>query len=264
MVGREIEGPVTTDDRTGGRRRALDSEGRGTMPEVHETSAPGDSLPWGFILDPEANRRALGDVQERGLRAARDLADRVISSIGATERPPTGDHRKGAIPSDAPPNDPIVDLLRAWSEVGARVLAELTAASPSQPDHAGSDAPAGGMAVDVNDQGPPTTWRLRVNRRGLLLASAELWLCNPQSHPVGPLCLGLDDLRRSTGTVVSSDLLRLDPSTVELPARCARAVAVTLSADDPLEPGVYRGMLQADGAPEFGVIVELTVEDPGR
>ena len=84
-----------------------------------------------------------------------------------------------------------------------------------------------------------------------------------ESHPVGPLGLGLGDLRRSTGTVVSSDLLRLDPGTVELPARCARAVAVTLSVGDPLDPGVYRGMLQADGAPEFGVIVELTVENPG-
>ncbi len=233
------------------------------MPEEHENSAPGDGLPWGFILDPAANRRALGDVQERGLRAARDLADRVISSIGAAERPPTGDLRNGAAASDAPPNDPIADLLRAWSEVGARVLAELTAASRSQPDQAGRNASAGGMAVDVNGHGPPTTWRLRVDRRGLLLAAAELWLCNSQSHPVGPLCLGLGDLQRSTGTVVSSDHLRLDPSTVELPARCARAVAVTLSVDDPLQPGVYRGLLQADGAPEFGVIVELTVENPG-
>ncbi len=233
------------------------------MPEEHENSAPGDGLPWGFILDPAANRRALGDVQERGLRAARDLADRVISSIAATERPSTGDHRNGTAASDAPFNEPIVDLLRAWSEVGARALAQLTAGSGSQPDQAGRDAPAGGMAVEVNGQGPPTTWRLRVDRRGLLLAAAELWLCNSQSHPVGPLGLGLGDLRRSTGTVVSSDLLRLDPGTVELPARCARAVAVTLSVGDPLDPGVYRGMLQADGAPEFGVIVELTVENPG-
>ena len=38
---------------------------------------------------------------------------------------------------------------------------------------------------------------------------------------------------------------------------------MTLSVDDPLEPGVYRGMLHADGAPEFGVMVELTVENPG-
>ena len=77
---------MTTDDRTGGRRRALDSEGKGTMPEEHENSAPGDGLPWGFILDPAANRRALGDVQERGLRAARDLAD------GSSPRspPPSG------------------------------------------------------------------------------------------------------------------------------------------------------------------------------
>ena len=233
------------------------------MPEEHEKSAPGDGLPWGFILDPAANRRALGDVQERGLRAARDLADRVISSIGATERTPTDDLRNGATASDAPPNDPIVDLLRAWSEVGARVLAELTAGSGSQPDRSGRDAPGGGMAVDVSGQGTPTTWRIRVDRRGLLLAAAELWLCNSQSHPVGPLSLGISDLQRSSSTLVSSDHLRLDPSTVELPARCARAVAVTLSVDDPLEPGVYRGMLQADGAPEFGVIVELRVENPG-
>ncbi len=233
------------------------------MPEEHENSAPGDGLPWGFILDPAANGRALGDVQERGLRAARDLADRVISSIGATERPPTGDLGNGVGPSEAPPNDPIADLLRAWSEVGARVLAELTSGSGSRPDRAGRDAPAGGMAVDVNRQGPPTTWRLRADRRGLLLSAAELWLCNSRSHPVGPLGLGIGDLQSSKGSLVSSDHVRLDPSTVELPARCARALALTVSVDDPLEPAVYRGMLHADGAPQFGVMVELTVENPG-
>jgi len=37
-------------------------------------------------------------------------------------------------------------------------------------------------------------------------------------------------------------------------------VVVTLGAETPLEPGTYRGVVQAEGAPNLWITLELTVQ----
>jgi hypothetical protein len=229
------------------------------MPEMQEDSAPGRHLPWGFVLDPAANARALGDVPQRGLQAARELADRVISTIDTGDRADTGGPRNRASTAAAGTTDPIGELLRAWSEVAASTLAALTAGGGPRPP--GSGPEGGRITVDANGQGPPTTWSVLLDQDGQLLAP-ELWLCNSLPHSVGPLELRLTGLSSSTGAPAGAHRLLPDPDTVELPARSAAAVAMRLVGAEPLEPGVYRGVLEAEGVPTLGVTLELTVVDP--
>ena len=64
-----------------------------------------------------------------------------------------------------------------------------------------------------------------------------------------------------TEPLISAHCLRFDPpEPAELPARTARGVVVTLSPERPFEPGIYRGVIQAEGAPNLSITFELTVQ----
>ena len=96
------------------------------MPERAENANSSAGLPWAFVLDPAANAASLGDVQRRGLEAARQLVDRAIARSGPTadarsDRPSREDH-SGAEPQ---PGDPLVELIRCWTELTAQVLSRL-------------------------------------------------------------------------------------------------------------------------------------------
>jgi len=216
---------------------------------------PGERLPWGFVLDPAANARALGDVQRRGLEAARELVERVASTLN----PPGGDPvaRPSPARSTNGQNPVVGDLVQGWWEVAGRVLTEL-AGTPDPPP--GRPAPEGRAEVDVNSGDRPAVWRIQAEPDGSLIGSGELWLRNPQPSPVGPLRLGVGDLRTPAGTLISSGCVVFEPAeAAELPARSARGFVVSLDVENPLEPGAYRGVVQAEGAPRLWVPVELTV-----
>lgn len=220
-------------------------------------NAPGERLPWSFVLDPAANAKALGDVQRRGLEAARELVDRVASTIAPSDEESGPGHANGSTDPATGQGPPIADLVQDWWEVAGRVLAGLAAGTSSSGGHL---PPDGAVEVDVHAAGP-TVWRVRSDPSGRLIAPGELWLRNRQPHPVGPLSLGVGDLRAPDGTLISAHCLRFDPpEPAELPARTARGVAVTLSPERPFEPGIYRGVVQAQGAPNLSITLELTVQ----
>ena len=96
---------------------------------------------------------------------------------------------------------------------------------------------------------------------GQLLDPTELWLHNPSSQPVGYLRLTVGELRAPDGRLFGPGVIGFDPAEIAvLPARSARGAVVSLSAEDHLEPGIYRGMVLADGAPDLWVSLELAVE----
>jgi hypothetical protein len=228
------------------------------MPEQdNKKGTLGEGLPWGFVLDPAANVRALGDVQRRGLQAARELVDRVVATIDHSGSPP-GPAWNGARSAGTEEKAPLGDLMQAWWELAARVMAAVppTGSTPSSRPA----PPEGSIEVDVTGGGLPLPWRLRADTSGRLLVPAELWLHNPSSHPVGPIRLSVGDLRASVGALLGPGRLRFDPPGVlDLPARSARGIVMTLSVGEPLEPGTYRGLLQADGAPNLWVTLEIAV-----
>jgi hypothetical protein len=77
---------------------------------------------------------------------------------------------------------------------------------------------------------------------------------------VGPLRLSAGDLRASDGTLLGARTLRFDPpEAAVLPARSARGVVLSLAAEEPLEPATYRGVVQAEGAQDLWVTLEIEV-----
>jgi len=223
----------------------------------HEKGTLGDGLPWGFVLDPVANARALGDVQRRGLKAARELVDSVVSTIDHSGSSPAAPWNGARTGTEQKP--PLADLMQAWWELAARVMAAVptTDAAPSRR----LEPPEGSIIVDLTGEDRPTPWRLRADADGRLLVPAELWLHNPSPHPVGPIRPSVGELRASVGALLGPGCLRFDPSgAIDLPARSARGFAGTLTVEGPLEPGTYRGIVQAEGAPDLWVTLEIVVE----
>jgi len=193
-----------------------------------------------------------------GLEAARELVERVASTVNHSGDEPGPTHSNGATGPRNGQSPPVGDFVQDWWEAAARVLTEL----------AGGPGPTGGPTssgssteVDVHGTSRGPVWQVQTDSNGRLMAPSELWLRNAQPCPVGPLRLSAGDLRAPDGTIVSSRCLRFDPpEAAGLPARSARGVVVTLCVEKPLEPGTYRGVVQAEGAPNLWITLELTVQ----
>jgi hypothetical protein len=70
-------------------------------------------------------------------------------------------------------------------------------------------------------------------------------------------CAALTD---AGGEVLAAGV-SFDPSEVPLlPPRSSRGVVISVAASGPPRPAIYRGTIQADGAPALWLPVEVTVE----
>jgi len=200
------------------------------------TNGPGRSAP---LFDPVAGMRAMADIQADGLRAASDLLERMLGSEQDAPRAAPSRSREGDYTA----------LVDAWSQL-LRLAAGL-----ARPADSGSVT----VAVDSSTVGPPL--RLVLDRaEEANSAAAEIWLHNGTSTAVGPLtprCAALTD----AGGEVLSAVVSFDPSEVPLlPPRSSRGVVISVAASGPPHPGIYRGTIQADGAPALWLPVEVTVE----
>src|ERR1700722_13607894 len=227
------------------------------MSEEHSKAA-GERLPWGFVLDPTANATALGDVQRRGVEAARELTERVASTINHAGDERGVAHANGATGPEAGQSPPVGDFVQDWWEAAARLLTEL-AGGPGPPG--GRTSAESTTEVDVHGTSRAPVWRVQADSNGRLMAPSELWLRNAQPRPIGPLRIGAGDLRAPDGALISSRGLRFGPRDLpEVPARSGRGVVETLVAETPPEPGTCRGVVQAEGAPNLWITLELTVQ----
>ena len=192
----------------------------------------------GIGFDPVAGVRMMADIQAEGLRAAGELLERVLQSEP---------DRNGHAPSPAADYTTLVD---AWGELLRRTVSGLAPGGPG----------ALTVSVDAAGVGPPV--RLALDESTLDSgAAAEVWLHNGTSSPVGPLVLRCGDLRNSEGTQLEDAEVRFDPPRVEpLPARSSRAVTVSLLATGPPGRGIYRGTIQAEGAPRLWLPLEVAIE----
>jgi hypothetical protein len=182
----------------------------------------------------------MADIQAEGLRAAGDLLERVLGTEAGP--PATG---------EASPASEYQAFVDAWIEVLRQTFAGL-----AQP-------PAGErvtVPVEANGIGPPV--RLAVGPASEPGArSAEVWLHNGSRSVVGPVAFRCGELSDARGEPLAGVEVRFDPEEVEaMPARSSRAVTVSLAGEDPLDPGTYRGTIQALGAPGVWLPLEVVVE----
>jgi hypothetical protein len=192
------------------------------------------------LFDPVAGMRAMAEIQADGLRAASELFDRMLKPD--EQAPPL---------SSRPPARDYTALVDAWAELLARIAAGL--AQPAQPDTVT-------VPVDSGAAGP--TVRFVLERcEPPASATTEIWLHNGTSARVGPLILRCGELSAADGAVLDGAQLQFDPAEVDLlPPRSSRGVLASLAASGSLRPGIYRGTIQADGAPNLWLPVEATVQ----
>ena len=205
--------------------------------EQDDANARGRSIP---LFDPVAGMRAMADIQADGLRAASELLERML-----------GHDREGLGPRDPTPASNYAPLVDAWADLLQRIAAGLT--QPVQP---------GGVTVPVDSSGvgPPVRLSLEEYRREDDAAVAELWLHNGTPSAVGPLALRCGPLTASDGSVLEGAEVRFEPGKVaRLPPRSSRGVLVSLAATGSPRSGVYRGTIQADGAPKLWLPVEVAI-----
>jgi hypothetical protein len=233
---------------------------------MEQSSSHGESdFPWGFAFDPAANVRALGDVQRRGLHAAGQAVDRLLSTMdpgGARAGPAAGDHgtegRRDGSDSD------IGRLAALWTELVTSGLSEMMRlGSPAGQNGSGTihtDSEARAW-VDVGSGQSAGSVEVEADPSGSTRTPGEVWLHNHSGGPLGPVRLHSGELRSPDGVTIPSAAVRFDPPVVEeLPERSSRGVGVSLGADRPPAPGVYRGIIQAVGAPAVAIKIELTVQ----
>jgi hypothetical protein len=191
-------------------------------------------------FDPVAGMRAMADIQADGLRAASQLLERMV-----------GHDRDGPGPRATSPERDYTALVDTWADFLQRIAAGL--AQPVQPGTVT-------IPVDSGAVGPPL--RLAVNEsESAQGAVAEVWLHNGTSSAFGPLALRCGQLTAPDGTVLDGAHVGFEPAEVELlPPRSSRAVSVSLAPTGSLRPGVYRGTIQADGAPKVWLPFEVAID----
>jgi hypothetical protein len=91
-------------------------------------------------------------------------------------------------------------------------------------------------------------------------ASSEMWFHNGTSTPVGPLRLCCGALAAPSGKVLDARVGFDPPEISLLAARSSRGVVISLIAGRDPSPGVYRGAIQADGAPALWLPIEVAVQ----
>ncbi len=210
-------------------------------------------LPWASVFDPANNMRVLGEIQARGFRAATELVDRFVRMNSRdrdkrTDAATESGSEQGETPKPATTLDP-ERLLATWQGVIGQLAQSLRGVqSSTQTETAAfdlmNDSASGQISLEAGEPGAVST---------------EVWLHNGGAIDFGKVRLRCSDLLAHDGTVIRSEMVRFEPDTVPMPARCSRGVTVEVDVADDLPAGCYRGTLLADGHADVWLPVVLTV-----
>lgn len=220
-----------------------------------ENDASVSDIPWASVFDPALNMRALGEIQARGFRAATEVVNRFIrpadtksvaDSVNSTQAP--GDEAPPP-PGDQTPPPPDVDrVLQVWQRLAAQAVESLRGVAQTRAEVA---------SVDIQQATSSGAVSLVATEPGAV--STEVWLHNRGADDLGKVRLRCSDLLAHDGALIESALVRFEPDTVPMVARCSRGVTVEIDVPDDTAAGNYRGTLLADGYPDIWLPVVLRV-----
>jgi hypothetical protein len=212
-----------------------------------DNDASFSDIPWASVFDPALNIRALGEIQARGFRAATEVVNRFIrpadtkfvdDSVNSTQAP--GDQA-------TPPPD-VDRVLQVWQRLATQAVESLR----------GAAQPRGEVAsVDIQQATSSGAVSLVASEPGAV--STEVWLHNRGADDLGKVRLRCSDLLAHDGALIESALVRFEPDTVPMVARCSRGVTVEIDVPDDTAAGNYRGTMLADGYPDIWLPVVLSV-----
>ncbi|CAN5783823.1 hypothetical protein BH10ACT9_BH10ACT9_46370 [soil metagenome] len=213
-------------------------------------------VPWASVFDPAVNVRALGEIQARGFRAATELVDKFVRMAdrmaGDSARDisdadhPVSEKDSSTTASGASPD--LEKLIGTWQGMVGQWAGSVSAGATPAPERATVDlvsAEAAGQVV------------LTANQPGAV--SGEVWLHNGGGVDLGKVRLRCSHLMSHDGTVVSDELIRFEPDSVPMPARCSRGVTIQIDVADDVPAGRYRGTLLADGYADVWLPLTLVI-----
>ena len=238
------------------------SDPGGVVVEEGRSRSPDGGVPWASALDPAANLRVLADIQRRGLQAASEVAERLVTVVDGN-----GDGSTGRAPSvDGQPIGDLDGLVDLWGELMKRSLRAMVrlptaAAAASAPPNGAPAAEAADTppTVDVGTSSVSAPLRLRTGAPGETPAEAEIWLHNGTTEEHRELHIHCGELRSPEGESLPARP-RFDPEVVTLPPRSSRGVLVTVELfDEWAAPGPYRGMVLVSGLPGAWLPIEVVV-----
>ena len=219
-----------------------------------DNDASFSDIPWASVFDPALNIRALGEIQARGFRAATEVVNRFIrpadtksvaDSVDSTQAP---GHQAPPPPGDQAPPPDVDRVLQVWQRLATQAVESLR----------GAAQPRGEVAsVDIQQATSSGAVSLVASEPGAV--STEVWLHNRGADDLGKVRLRCSDLLADDGALIESALVRFEPDTVPMVARCSRGVTVEIDVPDDTAAGNYRGTMLADGYPDIWLPVVLRV-----
>jgi hypothetical protein len=212
-----------------------------------DNDASVSDIPWAAVFDPALNIRALGEIQARGFRAATEVVNRFIRPADTKSVTESGNNTQTSGDQAAPPPD-ADRVLQVWQRLATQAVESLR----------GAAQPRGEVAsVDIQQATSSGAVSLVASEPGAV--STEVWLHNRGADDLGKVRLRCSDLLAHDGALIESALVRFEPDTVAMVARCSRGVTVEIDVPDDTAAGNYRGTMLADGYPDIWLPVVLRV-----
>jgi hypothetical protein len=212
-----------------------------------DNDASVSDIPWASVFDPALNIRALGEIQARGFRAATEVVNRFIRP--ADTKSDTDSVKSMQAPGDHPNSPPDVDrVLQVWQRLATQAVESLRGATQPRAEVA---------SVDIQQATSSGALSWVASEPGAV--STEVWLHNRGADDLGKVRLRCSDLLAHDGALIESALVRFEPDTVAMVARCSRGVTVEIDVPDDTAAGNYRGTMLADGYPDIWLPIVLRV-----
>jgi hypothetical protein len=247
------------------------------MGGVAEDGAGAGEVPGAEGSSRATSAEALADVQARSLHAAGVLIDRIVHALDGPVDDPSGAEQRtapGGGSADGPgaraqagttagsgASDVAGRLAETWLDL-LRLAADVVLPAAANPGAHGAGggpgAPDGAVTWSVAEPAPPSAIRLEVTGGS---GSAEAWLHNGTTDAVGPIHPRCGPLVSAEGRPLAG-AIAIDPEVVpDLPGRSSRGLRLTVTVDGAAPTGLYRGLLQASGAPDLWLPVEVHVPE---
>jgi len=212
-----------------------------------DNDASVSNIPWASVFDPALNIRALGEIQARGFRAATEVVNRFIRPADTKSVTDSPDSEQAPDEQATPPPD-VDQVLQVWQRLAAQAVESLRGAAQPRAEVA---------SVDIQHATSSGVVSLVASEPGAV--STEVWLHNHGAEDLGKVRLRCSDLLAHDGALIDSAMVRFEPDTVPMVARCSRGVTVEIDVSDDIVTGNYRGTLLADGYPDIWLPVVLSV-----
>jgi len=208
-------------------------------------------MPWASVFDPDNNFRAIGEIQDRGFRAARLVVDRLIKAVDDKAGAAAPDSAAAGAAADAGPGvDRVLATWQSMLDQLLRSIGETVRDRGSAETHSAS--------VDLGAQRAYGHVEAIAARPGTT-ATAEVWLHNRGHADLGTIRLRASDLLAHDGGVIGCAAVRFVPEDIPMPPRSSRAVTIEVDLAVGVVPGTYHGTLLVDGHAEVWLALGVTV-----